>query len=38
MPFEDGQEEDNNHLESELAREKWKLREITRIKRDLLEK
>ena len=34
MPFTDDSDEDENWLKSEVAYEKWKFREILRIKRD----
>ena len=34
MPFTDDSDEDETYLASEVAYEKWKYREITRIKRD----
>lgn len=33
MPFTDNSSEDETYLNSEVAYEKWKYREITRIKR-----
>ena len=34
MPFTDDSDEDTNQLKSEVAYEKWKFREIIRIKRE----
>jgi len=33
MPFTDDSSEDENYLESAMAKELWKVREITRIKK-----
>ena len=38
MPFTDDSDEDVKYLESEVAYEKWKFREIMRIKRDKEER
>ena len=31
MPFEDNSDEDEKYLESEIAKEKWKIRELKRM-------
>ena len=38
MPFTDNSDEDESYINSEVAYEKWKFREITRIKRAREEK
>lgn len=38
LPFSDNEDEDRNYLNSNVAYEEWKMRELRRIKRDRDEK